>query len=572
MINSARKSFLVNLALTLFAAFLFSLAHPGFINSQGIAFFGFITLIPVFYVIRNSRARQVWIFGFIFGVLDYVLFVYWFIQYAWYFLAVICFIYGIYNAAVFVLLRYIFILLEKNRASAKSLNKYISDNIINFFTAIAFASLWVVYEKFKDSFFLGLSYGLIGYTQWKNPLLLQTASFGGVWFVSFYLALFSAAVAFIADDFIKINSLKTRKTVIAILEAVRNNESTLVIFIALSVTVAIYGSVKIQEENNASGRYVKIAAVQNNCDPWLNGVKNYEKNIRSLRKLTDAALEKDPDIQLVVWPETAVVSPIVWNYTEKKDYERYQLITNLLEYFNSKECAFVTGNQHSVKGTVFPTDDYNSALLFDSKKGNVLPPDPVVYKKNHLVPFTEYFPYGKIFPKFYKLLLEGDTHLWEPGKEATVFESRGVRFSTPICFEDTFGNLTRRFFVENNNGPDVFINISNDAWAHNAACQYQHLSMAAFRSAESRIPTVRSTASGVTCYVDSTGRVVKEAPSFEQTSLTAEVKIKSSNKISFYNRHGDYLPVVMLIFLAILAAEEIIRQSIVAKKSENEVK
>ena len=47
------------------------------------------------------------------------------------------------------------------------------------------------------------------------------------------------------------------------------------------------------------------------------------------------------------------------------------------------------------------------------------------------------------------------------------------------------------------------------------------ISMAVFRSAESRIPTIRSTASGVTCYVDSTGRVVEEANAFikEQVSL-----------------------------------------------------
>ncbi len=569
MTDSSRKSFLLKLALTLIAAFLFSLAHPGFVNSRGISFFGFVTLIPVFYIVLNTRARYVWIYGFIFGLIDYVLFVYWFIAYAWYFLAVICIFYGIYNAVTFVLLRYIYILLEKNKTLSKSLNNFLTENLVNFFTAVSLAAVWVIYEKFKDSYFLGLSYGLIGYTQWKNPLLLQTASFGGVWFVSFYLAFFSATGALLVNSFVNI---KIKKFSYRLLESVKKTEGALVILVSLTLSVLIFGAITIQQENESPGEYVKIAAVQNNCDPWLNGVKNYEKDINTLKKLTDRALSENPDIQIVVWPETAVVSPIVYNYTEKSDYDRYQMITKLLEYFNSKDCAFVTGNQHSVKGTNYYTDDYNSALLFDSRMNNIIPPEPVVYKKNHLVPFTEYFPYGNIFPSFYKILLEGDTHLWTPGTEATVFESRGIRFSTPICFEDTFGSLTRRFFTENENGPDVFINMSNDAWAHNAACQYQHLSMAAFRSAESRIPTVRSTASGVTCYIDSTGRVVKEAPSFEQTSLCIDVKIKKNNRISFYNKHGDYFPVLALIFLALLVIEELTRQTIVAKKSENEVK
>lgn len=569
MINSAKKNVLINLALTLLAAFLFSLAHPGFIDSRGISFFGFVTLIPVFYITYNCRAKYIWIYGFIFGVLDYVLFVYWFISYAWFFLAIIASIYGIFNAIVFVLLRYVVNFFEKNRTLIKSENKWLNDNLINFFIAFSYAAVWVLYEYIKHLGFLGLSYGLLGYSQWRNTLLLQSAAFGGVWIVSFYLAFFSAAAASVIKVFVEQND---SKRTYRLLESVRKNEFVLIVFVALSITMTIYGAVKISEEKNAAGRTAEIIAVQNNCDPWLDGIQNYEKDVNNLKKLTEKALKENPEAQLVVWPETAVVSPIVYNYIEKSDYPRYQMITKLLDFFNSKDCAFITGNQHSVKRTPYYNDDYNTALLFDSKLNNVTPPDPVVYEKNHLVPFTEYFPYGNIFPKFYQILLKGDTHLWTPGEEATVFESRGLRFSTPICFEDTFGSLTRRFFVENEKGPDVFINISNDAWAYNAACQYQHLAMAVFRSAESRIPSVRSTASGVTCHVDSTGKVVQEASSFEQTYLCARVKIKENNTTSFYNKHGDFFPVIMLILFAVLICEEFLRRRIVAKKSENEVK
>lgn len=572
----SKKSVLTKFALTVLAAILFSLAHPGIVNSRGFSIFGFFTLIPLFYLTYNTKARHIWIYAFIYGVLDYLLFVYWFIKYAWFFLVFICFFYGLYNALTFVLLRNIFNLIEKaEKNTLEKNNSFVNRNIFSLLKILCSASVWILYEFIKDSGFIGLSYGLLGYTQWQNTLLLQTAAFGGVWFVSFYLALFAATAASVLYSLKQNTQNKfSKKKSICLLEAVKKNNFALIIYIALTVFAAVYGACKISEEKSIPVKEVKLIAVQNNCDPWLNGVKYYEKDINALKNLTDKALSQNPDAKLVVWPETAVVTPIMYNYKEKSDYERYQMIVKLLDYFNSKNCAFITGNQHSEKGNGVYSNDYNSALLFDSKKKNVVPPAPEVYRKIHLVPFTEYFPYGKIFPKIYEVLLNGDTHLWTPGTEPVVFETGGMRFSTPICFEDTFGNLTRKFFTQNENGPQIFVNISNDAWAHNAACQYQHLSMAAFRSAECRIPTVRSTASGVTCYLDSTGKLVQEADSFKQTWLSVNAQIKKDNKKSFYIKHGDWFPYFAIIIILLIVAVSLAgaRKPCVARKEENEVK
>jgi apolipoprotein N-acyltransferase len=173
-----------------------------------------------------------------------------------------------------------------------------------------------------------------------------------------------------------------------------------------------------------------------------------------------------------------------------------------------------------------------------------------LYRKLHLVPFTEHFPYEKQLPWIYQALEAADTHFWEKGEEATVFSAGGFKFSSPICFEDTFGYLSRDFV---RNGAEIIVNLSNDAWSASLPAQNQHLGMAVFRAVENRRSMVRSTASGQTCAVDPNGRVIALAPPFTESALTAEVPVITPN--SPYTRFGDFLAfifvgaaIILLIF------------------------
>jgi len=212
----------------------------------------------------------------------------------------------------------------------------------------------------------------------------------------------------------------------------------------------------------------------------------------------------------------------------------------------------VLGNDDAVKGRTedgtWDQLDYNAVLLF--KPGvNVLPPDPERYRKMHLVPFTEHFPYRKIFPWVYDLLVKTDTHFWETGTDPVVFSSGGLEFSTPICFEDTFGDISRRFV---NNGAHAIVNLTNDAWAKSVPCQYQHLSMAVFRTVENRVPLVRSTASGQTCIVDPNGKVLGMAQPFTETYLIGEIPVLSGNTKTLYDVWGDLWGILFVAGAALI--------------------
>jgi apolipoprotein N-acyltransferase len=217
----------------------------------------------------------------------------------------------------------------------------------------------------------------------------------------------------------------------------------------------------------------------------------------------------------------------------------------LLDYLAEQDVPFVIGNddarrEMNAEGR-WEQVDYNAVLLFD--RGEIAG----LYRKLRLVPFTEHFPYGKQFPWIYEALERADTHFWKPGDAATVFESRGIKFSSPICFEDTFGYLSRDFV---RNGAELLVNLSNDAWSRSLPAQMQHLSMAVFRAVENRRAMVRSTASGQTCGIDPTGRIIAMAEPFTEAWLTVEVPLLQEE--TFYTRYGDFLPWIFMTLAALL--------------------
>jgi len=233
------------------------------------------------------------------------------------------------------------------------------------------------------------------------------------------------------------------------------------------------------------------------------------------------------------------VPRIYWHETYRDDPASWLLVKELMDYLSVQEVPFLIGNDDARKEPAKNPKadegyrvDYNAAILFE--RGKIAG----IYRKLHLVPFTEHFPYEKRLPMIHRLLVNADTHFWEKGAEAKVFQGPGFAFSTPICFEDTFGYLSRKFAQ---NGAQVIVNLSNDAWSKSLPAQNQHLSMAVFRAAENSLSMVRATASGQTCGISPNGRVAAMAPPFTETALTVTIPVVKGDTV--YTRRGDFLAV-----------------------------
>lgn len=462
------------------------LAHPNFIFTEGLGFLAWIYYIPFLLFISTFSFKKVALFGFVYGFFSYAFSFYWILRYS--FLAGFAsfFLFGLYWTVIFLLLKVV----SKTRKFS-----FIFNCIILFICEYLFAQGY-----------LGFSYGISGYTQWKYSILIQSARYLKIWGITFLIILFNCLLAGTLKYYKKYNHFNYVYL------------GGILFFFLLFVQYIFIGFFATKEDLQKS---LKTVLIQNNSDPKKDGIEEYIKEVESLKQLTDQALKEHSDTQLVVWPESAVVVDVVSYFVYRRnpgvDQRRVKLASDLFDYINSKNCSFLIGTNFK---------NYNSAILFTPTKPivptqNTILPNWQVYKKNHLVPFSEDFPFKEFFSEYYlRKVVHGKWYL--AGKTKKLLTCNDVTLGTPICFEDTFTDISNEMA---DNGAELLINISNDSWSFSQAAQMQHLAVAVFRSAENGIPMLRSSVSGQTCYISSSGKVLKMLKPFTENYLYCEVEL-----------------------------------------------
>ena len=551
------------------ASILFAASFPNLLFENGLPLLAWIAYVPVFWVVRRANLALCLFWGAFYGYAAYGLFNYWLTVFHPLAGLIVGSIYLVFLAVLFPLLRLAVLVFPRRGYLLQWL-------------------VWMAFEYLRTQGFLGYSYGVTGYSQWHLLPVIQIASITGVWGVS-ALVVFPSAWLAAALEERRINhgghgvptelhgekekKFTTNQHEPRTFGTTRTKEEyqgtsswrscgswlnnleicfksfflrewvPLAVWFVLLVASLVYGFTSRIDYSDAPT--AKMALIQHNTDPWeaskaptwpVNlALEEYRKDLRILRRLSDEALAARPETELVVWSETAFVPRIYWHQNYREDRGYWELVKELLDYLGEKDVLFMIGNDDARREPLISTEwdysvDYNAAMLFD--RGEM----KTVYRKLHLVPFTEHFPYEKQLPWIYNALKNADTHFWEKGKEATVFDTGRFKFSTPICFEDTFGYLSRDFVL---NGAEVIVNLSNDAWSNSLPAQMQHLSMAVFRAVENRRSMVRSTASGQTVAVDPNGRILAMAEPFTESYLVVGVPIVTP--LSIYTLYGDYL-------------------------------
>ena len=522
------KGLFQKIFLVIISALLFWLSNPNVFFENGLGWLGWFNYFPIFYLIKKSRLGESAVFGAIFGVLAYGLYGYWLKAFHPLGLIIVCIGYLVICSLLFTVLKIADLLCKKNGW------------LLQFICVCG-------YEYIKTLGFFGISYGVTAYTQWNFLYLIQICAIIGVFGLNLIVIFPSAFLfSFITKTIQRKRLLEhvdhARKSHISAYvkkeQALAINSLQLtyicgILWLILFSASLCYGySVMRKPEPE---KHVTVAAIQNNESPWKNGIEEYSKNVKNLIQLTEEAQYLSTDIDFIIWPETAVAPSIIYNYDYGTDVRRFMLISQLLNFLDENNAVFVIGNSHEVEMKGAEKEHYNSALVFESGK-NVHPPEPGIYSKIKLVPFTESFPWKHTFSSLYVKLLNGSPHMWEKGEEYTVFNYRGLKFSTPICFEDTFSTICRQMVL---NGSRCFFNLSNDSWSNSIPCQRQHLAMAVFRSVENHVPSVRSTASGVTCIISPNGKIVKAAPEFCEAYIIGEIPVMSENEQTFFTKTGD---------------------------------
>ena len=512
--SPARKSpgkVFTDLGLLVLSALLFALSFPSFLSDYGWFPLGFVCLVPLFVVVHRSSWIAAPFYGIFFGYLSYVLFNYWLGRFHPLTLVVVPPIYAAYFLLVLPALK-------------------LADTLFPKYGFLLQSALWVCYEYFlKSRGFLAYSYGNIGYSQYPFIPFIQVADALGIWGVSLLVVYPSALLGKALSEGLP----QARK-------AWRSWVAPAAAYVAVFAAVLLYGA--FTQVDTASARQWKVALVQQNVDPWRGGYNAYRQSLDVLLRQSKKAMSENPDI--VIWSETSFVPAIDWHTRYRPDNDTYGLVQELETFLSAQTVPYVVGNDDGeLQRTSENTDtrvDYNAAILFE--KGRIVD----TYRKLHLVPFTESFPFRKQLPGIYQWLKDADTHFWQKGSQYTVFDADGVRFSTPICFEDTFGYLCRGFVRR---GAQVLVNMTNDAWSTSVPCAMQHMTMAVFRAVENRRSVVRSTNAGMTTIIDPNGRVLKTLAPFTEGYLAGTVPVYTATT-TLYTRWGDWFPWVLLALSA----------------------
>jgi apolipoprotein N-acyltransferase len=535
--SNALLTFAVEMVLLSAAALVFSAAFPGFISDDGIGVLGFIALIPMFAVIRNTSWVKAPFYGFFFGFLFYTFFNYWLAS----FHPLAVFIAPIIMGAEMVLLFPVL------KAADRLFPKY------GFLLQLL---VWTAYEYLKTLGFVGYPYGIVGYSQYLFLPFIQISAVFGIWAVSLMTVFPSLFLGRYAAD----RLTGSRESLAG---HFGRYKAVWIGYLALFAAVLVFGYVTLGElEREEPDRYWRTALVQHNADSWEGGIVNWRKNLHTLMEQSRLALEEEPEI--VIWSETAFVISVHWHTNYRTSPASYEVVREFTSFANNLPVPLLTGNNDNrLKDPNLPPvlsdgslnrEDHNAVILYEN--GGL----KEIYWKQHLVPFTEHFPYEDLFPRFHAMLLANDYHFWSKGTEATVFETEdGVRFSTPICFEDVFGYLSADFVQ---NGADVIVNMTNDSWSGAVSAQMQHMAMAVFRSVENRRTMVRGTNSGMTCVIDPGGNILTMMDPFTVGYMVTDAPIYTYRD-TLYTRWVDWFPKVLLAVSLALLTFGIIRAAAV---------
>ena len=100
------------------------------------------------------------------------------------------------------------------------------------------------------------------------------------------------------------------------------------------------------------------------------------------------------------------------------------------------------------------------------------------------------------------------------------------------------------------NNADLLINITNDAWYGRSSAPYQHFSMGVFRAVENRRSLIRSANTGISGFIDPTGRITDQTDIFKEAAITHSVPLMSPKTI--YTRFGDWFAITCILITIIL--------------------
>ena len=427
-------------------------------------------------------------------------------------------------------------------------------------SVLVLAACWTLLEFVRGVVaFTGFPWVLLSHTQYDFTLFTQVLDIIGSYGLSGLI--------------LALNALAYRAII-------TRRRSLLFVAAGILAAVCIYGYARMNTISLERSQRVAMvqASVPQEMKEALEGT--YDPKGVFTRYLAESVkIPQDARIDLLVWPETVVLSPYTLNVDPrvlKQEYSEDARFAQdaLASLARRHDAYFLVGSTSYLPAEHGYVSDlevaqkipdgnwrraYNSAYLLDPTGRYV-----DRYDKTHLVPFGEYIPFRNAFP-FLVDIVGFDANL-SPGVRQTIFQikqgDKTAHFGVLICYEDTDSELARRL---RRDGADFLVNISNDAWFGLSELD-QHFVAARFRAIENRVGVVRSGNNGISGLIDPLGRPEVLLGKNAIGSASGDLWVTDSRSI--YSSYGDWPAVVLSVLVLAGAAWAHQRAPLVSNVSE----
>lgn len=466
----------------------------------------FVAFIPLFFTFRQKSASQLFKICFVFGLVYYALLGYWLTNVN---------VFGFLILAVYLALYFGFF-------GALSSTFFFLGRMRS---ALYVAAIWTALEYARGFLFSGFPWALLGYTQWKNLPFIQAADIVGAYGISF-------AVLWV--NVILYRVLRAWRGENAAYFQGEPDRAKYLFTLAAVLTVLLgYGFLTLHNreafyKKDGPKAVVGVSVLQGNIpqeEKWDAKIKSiiFEK----YKRLTLMAAMDKPE--LIIWPETSFPGFI------EDEVVMAAHLRGLVRQSRTRVLVGAPTIGDLEKSLKF----YNSAVYFGANGEEI-----GRYSKVHLVPFGEYIPFEPVLGFLRHFVPIGH---FSPGSEQSIFslvtENQKIRIAAKygvlICYEDIFPELVRQLCAD---GADFLVNITNDAWFGKTAAPYQHAQASVFRAVENRVPVVRSTNTGFSCFISAEGRVIssvkKDGEEIMVSGLATENLVLRKGR-PFFTKFGD---------------------------------
>jgi apolipoprotein N-acyltransferase len=452
---------------------------------------------------------------------------------------------------------------------------------------LAVPVLFVGAERLQGFFLGGFFWRFLAHSQYANITLIQISDIFGAAGVSFLIALVNGLVA----EWIIAATQRSPSISVKLLKTA---------FVLLAVTgTVLYGRWRIRQTETAVEPGPLVGSLQSNTPQSVKSTFGDSNDIfDQLRPFSTTAANAGAG--LVIWPETMVQATLntdIWAILDAAGqtnvFDQDKAFDRDLRQLAQQDGAYLLIGAYGERlrgqpdGTLYLAR-FNSAFLYTPEGRQA----PQQYDKIHLVPFGEVVPFRRSLPALYNLLMKFTPYNYDYsldyGTEFTVFEMTApagtqeqiYTFSVMICYEDTVPAIARTFAIDRQGRKRInwLVNISNDGWfvsfekgekVHATTELAQHVAICAFRAVENRLAVVRSVNTGISCLIDSAGRIrngfvagdlPKDAMDREAVAGWFVDNLPIDKRVTVFSKYGQWLDfccAVSLVVLVIVAFLEV---------------